>query len=141
VVAPTDLEFYRHDAMGASRKNDLFVGDIFGNIYNLNLTGDRRRLSLGGGLVDKVIDNETERDSITFGEDFGTITDLISRPDGLYVLNLDGELYRIATLGTPGPGLTGDSSEAMLFTRSVPEPGSLVMVGLGWMLICWRRRR
>jgi glucose/arabinose dehydrogenase len=141
VVAPTDLEFYRHDALGNARKNDLFVGDLFGNIYNLNLTADRRNLVLSGGLLDKVIDNVAERDSVSFGEDFGLITDMVSRPDGLYVLNLDGELFRIATLGTPGPGLSADSSEMMLVARGVPEPGSLMMLGVAGALLIGRRSR
>jgi glucose/arabinose dehydrogenase len=133
VVAPTDLEFFQYSTMGASRKDDLFVGDIGGTIYNLNLTADRKALALSGSVGDRVIDNQAEKNSLRMGQGFGIITDLVSRPDGLYVLNLDGELFRIATAGTPGPTLASVSA--------VPEPAGIGSLVIGSLLLLRRAAR
>ena len=124
VVAPTDLEFEKFGAMNQSRLDDILVGDyINGNLYDLNLTANRKNLLLSGGLTDKVVDNNAELNDIRLGSGFGPISDLVSRSDGLYVLNLDGDLYRIATLGIPGP-----PPASTLTATSVPEP-SIIALG------------
>jgi aldose sugar dehydrogenase len=83
----------------------MFVGDVhFGNIYHFDLTEARTELSLGGLLIDKVADSDSELEeaasggsSIIFGKDFGGITDLEVGPDGyLYVVSIGhGAIYRI----------------------------------------------
>jgi len=122
VVAPTDLEFMKFNAMQDSRRNDIFIGDLSGNLYNLNLSDRRTSLAFTGSLLDKVVDNDAELEDITLGTGFGLITDLVSRPDGLYILNLDGQLFRIATLGVPGPAAL-DSVHA----SAVPEPSFIAV--------------
>src|SRR6185503_10667135 len=122
VVAPTDLEFMKFNAMQDSRRNDIFIGDLSGNLYNLNLSDRRTSLAFTGSLLDKVVDNDAELEDITLGTGFGLITDLVSRPDGLYILNLDGQLFRIATLGVPGPAAL-DSVNA----SAVPEPSFIAV--------------
>ena len=49
------------------------------------------------GLQDLVADNSDELATITFGIDFGRITDIETGPDGvLYILSYeDGKIYRI----------------------------------------------
>ncbi|HEV8379393.1 MAG TPA: PQQ-dependent sugar dehydrogenase [Tepidisphaeraceae bacterium] len=125
VVAPTDLEFFKFNTMNDSRLNDLFVGDLSGNLYDLNLSSTRRALALTGSLADKVVDNGAEDNDIILGTGFGIITDLVSRPDGLYVMSLDGDIYRIATLGVPGP-----PPASTLTSTAVPEPSSIALLSL-----------
>jgi len=67
---------------------------------------------------------------------FGLITDLVSRSDGLYVMNLDGDVYRIATLGIPGPP-TG----APLTATAVPEPSCVGLLSIVMILVCNRLGR
>ena len=118
----------RFNSINSSRSNDMLVGNLDGEIYDLKLSSTRKALALSGGLIDKVVDNFAENDSIRLGSGFGTITDLVSRPDGLYVLSIDGDLFRVATLGVPGPPLP-----TTLTATSVPEPsvfaiGALVAI-------------
>jgi len=121
VVAPTDLEFFKFNSMQNSRLNDIIVGDLEGDLYDLNLPGRRNRLILPGGLSDKVVDSSAENNLIKLGSGFGTITDLVSRPDGLYVLSIDGDIYRIATLGIAGP-----PPASKISATPVPEPSTVV---------------
>jgi len=121
VVAPTDLEFFKFNSMQNSRLNDIIVGDLEGDLYDLNLPGRRNRLILSGGLSDKVVDSSAENNLIKLGSGFGTITDLVSRPDGLYVLSIDGDIYRIATLGIAGP-----PPASTISATPVPEPSTVV---------------
>jgi hypothetical protein len=79
----------------------MIVGDYNeGNIYILSLNEKRDNILLdttNKGLLDKVIDNNEEDDSIMFGTGFDSITDIEIGPDGfLYVLSFnDGILYKI----------------------------------------------
>lgn len=99
-IAPTALKFLNTDKLGLEYENDILVGDIkYGNIYNFNLSKDRKSLALDTSLSDKVANNREELSSIIFAHGFGGITDLEVGPDGyLYVLvydKLDGRIYRI----------------------------------------------
>jgi glucose/arabinose dehydrogenase len=100
-VAPTALTFFTSDKFGSDYTNDLFVGSAggTGRIFHFKLNEDRTRLALEGLLADKVANNESELDSITFGMNLGTITDIVTGPDGLlYVLSnfeREGTLFRI----------------------------------------------
>jgi len=125
VVVPTDLEFFKFNSMQDSRLNDIFVGNASGELYDLNLSTTRKSLALSGGLLDKVVDNSAENNDIRMGIGFGTITDLVSRPNGLYVLNLDGDLYRIATLGIPGP-----PPASAITSSAVPEPSTIALFSM-----------
>jgi glucose/arabinose dehydrogenase len=144
-VAPTDLHFNTSTRLGAEYRDDLFVGDAnTGALYHFDLTTDRKSLLLTGGLADKVADNggdiHDEQDEIIFGEGFGTITDIITGPGGMFVLTIDGSLYRIRAV----PGASQFSlSEFEGFAQEsiVPEPGGVAVIlpGLGTLLV--RRRR
>src|SRR6188474_3079970 len=99
-VGPTAIKFLDSDKLGKQYENDLFVGDNnFGNIYHFDLSKDRRELSLGNVLKDKIANNHTELQDIIFGQWFDGITDLDVGPDGfLYILSRKGEnvyIYRI----------------------------------------------
>jgi glucose/arabinose dehydrogenase len=99
-VGPTAIKFLGSDKLGTSYENDLFVGDNnLGNIYHFDLDKDRRQLSLGGVLEDKIADNNTELENVIFGQWFDGITDIDVGPDGyLYILSRKADnvyIYRI----------------------------------------------
>ena len=100
-VAPTALKFLSSDKLGAEYMNDIFVGDSnLGNIYHFDLDKDRTHLAIYTPLADKIANSLEELERITFGRQFGRITDLAVGPDGyLYVLtndlNLKGAVFRI----------------------------------------------
>ena len=99
-VGPTALKFLNSDKLGKQYENDLFVGDIRGNIYHFQLNQKRTALSLNGSLADKVADTNAENKDITFGSGFKTITDMQVGPDGyLYILDYDlGAIFRIVPI-------------------------------------------
>ncbi|HSF00807.1 MAG TPA: PQQ-dependent sugar dehydrogenase [Nitrososphaeraceae archaeon] len=100
-VALTDIEFLNSSKLGQQYLDKMIVGDYNeGNIYILSLNEKRDNILLdttNKGLLDKVIDNDEEDDSIMFGTGFDSITDIEIGPDGfLYVLSFnDGILYKI----------------------------------------------
>jgi aldose sugar dehydrogenase len=136
IVAPTDLEFFKFNSMNDFRLNDIIVGDLEGNLYDLNLGGKRLSLALSGNLADKVVDSSAENDAIRLGTGFGVITDLVSRPDGLYVVSLDGDIHRIATLGILGPPPASN-----ITATPVPEPSTIALFSLAAILSLRRSRR
>jgi aldose sugar dehydrogenase len=100
-VAPTALAFFTSDKFGSDYTNDLFVGSVggTGRIFHFDINKNRTGLTLQGSLADKIANNETELDKITFGNNFGTVTDVVTGPDGfLYVLSnfeRKGTLFKI----------------------------------------------
>ena len=106
-TAPTSLVFFNSDKLGNEYENEIFTGDVHGNIYHFKLDNDRMKLILSGPLADEVANSFTEIEDIVFGEFPGIITDLKVGPDGyLYVLLFqqggqeNGELFRIVPSGT-----------------------------------------
>lgn len=107
-VAPTDIEFFSSSNLGQRYTNSIFVGDITrGNLYLFEVNENRDGINIDtnqqqSGLSDLVVDNEDELSAITFGSDFGGITDIETAPDGsLYVLSYDdGIIYEISSNGT-----------------------------------------
>jgi glucose/arabinose dehydrogenase len=102
-VGPTTLKFLTTQDLGKEYENDMFVGETNGRIYHFDLRNESNRtaLSLTGSLGDNTAENMDELNDITFGRDFGIITDMEIGPgDGyLYVLGFsNGEIYRIAPL-------------------------------------------
>jgi glucose/arabinose dehydrogenase len=103
-VGVTALRFFNSDKYGKEYENDMFVGDVNnGRIYHFNLNEDRTELSVHSNLEDKVADNLNETDGITFGQEFGGITDMAVGPDGfLYILAIntfnEGTIYRLVPL-------------------------------------------
>lgn len=100
-LGPTALKFLTSDSLGAQYKNDMFVGDMHGNLYRFDLIKNRTELDLSGPLADKIANNTEEIQAAKFGEGFGSrrpgITDIEVGHDGsLYVVTYDGTIYRIA---------------------------------------------
>ena len=102
-VALTDLEFFNSRALGLEYAHNLFVGDFNnGNLYYFELNNTRTGIKLDDndltGLTDKVADDNQELSQIVFGTSFDNgITDIETGPDGfLYILTLDGSIYRIS---------------------------------------------
>jgi glucose/arabinose dehydrogenase len=100
-IAPTSVLFIHTDNLGPKYKDNLFVGSVKnGTIFNFPLDETRMHLVLTGPLADKTADNNQETGSVTFGRNFGVITDLQIGPDGnLYVLSNykhDGTIFKIS---------------------------------------------
>ena len=101
-TAPTSIVFFDSDKLGKQYENQMFVGDVHGNIYHFSLDKDRTKLLLNGSLADEVADDFSELEDSIFARFPGIITDLKVGPDGyLYVLvyrEENGELFRIAPM-------------------------------------------
>ena len=100
-IAPTSVLFIHTDNLGPKYKDNLFVGSVKnGTIFNFPLDETRMHLVLAGPLADKTADSNQETGSVTFGRNFGIITDLQIGPDGnLYVLSNykhDGTIFKIS---------------------------------------------
>src|SRR2546425_7744394 len=95
-VGPTKILFLNSIKLGKQYQNDIFVSNIHnGSIYHFKLNDDRTHLALKGPLADKVADTDIETKGITFGSNFGGISDMAVGPDGyLYVVSLGrGVIY------------------------------------------------
>lgn len=89
-VAPTAIEFFNSNQFGDEYWNDVFVGDVMGNLYHFELNDDRTQFVFSNpSLEDMVADNLEEMKEIIFAKNLGLITDIKVGPDGyLYVLSL-----------------------------------------------------
>ena len=100
-VALTDIEFINSTKLGEKYYNMLLIGDYNqGNLYIVSLDKKRENILLDKSntyLLDKVVDDDEESNSLIFGTGFGGISDIKTGPDGyLYVLSFkDGKLYMI----------------------------------------------
>jgi glucose/arabinose dehydrogenase len=112
-IGVTDIEFFNSSKLGVEYANDIFVGDINnGNLYyfeinenrtGINFIGENNENRYDRGDIqavlqqDLVADSKDELAKVTFGTDFGRITDIETGPDGfLYILSYeDGKIYRI----------------------------------------------
>ena len=101
-VAPTALAFLNSSKLGKQYQNDILVASVKnGIIYHFKLSSDRTSLLLSGDLSDLVFNKKDDPTPITFGKNFGIITDLkVSPYDGyLYVVSgMKGDkgiIYRI----------------------------------------------
>jgi glucose/arabinose dehydrogenase len=129
-VAPTDLEFFPSSKLGDAYANDMFVGTVHGgNILHFDLSPSRKTLVLSGALTDGEADNSpdslfAEQESIRFGSGFGTVTDLLAGPGGMYVVSLDGSFFRVVRNDVTVAGMMRAQSLA------VPEPtvGAVIML-------------
>jgi len=105
-IAPTALKFLNSDKLGRQYENTIFVGDVDnGNLYNFKLNEDRTGLALEGPLEDKIANTpeELQDGGAVLGQGFGVITDMQVGPDDgyLYILTLNGNIYRIVPTNPP----------------------------------------
>jgi len=103
-VAPTSIAFTRNAKLGCGSLHDLLVATTnCGLLERFEVNASRTGLDFTSpALGDLVADNNGdmcggEQAEITFGSDFGIVTDIETGPDGnLYVLSADqGVIYRI----------------------------------------------
>lgn len=97
---PTTIKFLNSEKLGKQYENDLFVGDMYGNIYHFDLSKNRTELALSSLLQDKIANSFSEAETLKFGEGFGDplrgVTDIEVGPDGhLYIVSYEGTIYRI----------------------------------------------
>ena len=107
-VGPGGIGFLDSNDLGRDYEDDLFMGgsrDFLegGHLFRFNLTRNRRGIDVDDpDLEDLVADNigkweGTESESLLFGRNFGTGTDIQTGPDGdLYVVSLSrGIVYEV----------------------------------------------
>jgi len=89
-VGLTGIEFLKSNKLGDEYQYDVFIGDVYGNLYHLELNEGRNGFVFSDQLLhDLIADTKDELESITFGKNFGVITDIKTGPDGfLYILSL-----------------------------------------------------
>ena len=107
-IGVTDIEFLNTTRLGAELANNIIVGDInYGNLYYFKVNSSRTGIELPSeldsnnkGLADHVVDDDRELSLITFGTNFGRITDIETGPDGLlYILSYEGgKIFRISPI-------------------------------------------
>jgi len=105
-VAPAGIGFVDGRGLGAQFDGNLIVGAARdslegGYLFHFNLTGNRKKIAYDD--PDRVADNLdkfdiTESESLLFGRDFGTVTDIQTGPNGhLFVVSLsEGAIYEIS---------------------------------------------
>ena len=92
------MHFVRGGVLGPEYAQDLLVGDNnTGTLYRFELSADRTSLIMPtADTADRIADTTTERNLFRIGSGFGTITDLETGPDGVYVCSYgNGSIYRI----------------------------------------------
>jgi len=89
-IAPTGMEFFKSKNLGTEYENNLFVGDVHGNLYYFKLNEERNGFVFSDdNLTDNISDSFEESEKIILGKNFGLITDIKTGPDGnLYILSL-----------------------------------------------------
>ena len=100
-LAPGGIGFVRGRGLGPQYEGDLFMGGARpflegGHLFHFNLTGNRRKIGVDDPrLEDRVADNLckfdlTESESLLIGRNFGTVTDIVTGPNGnLFVVSID----------------------------------------------------
>jgi len=107
-VSPGGIGFVRGRGLGPQYEGDLFMGGARpflegGHLFHFNLTGNRRKIGVDDPrLEDRVADNLckfdiTESESLLVGRNFGTLTDIVSVPNGnLFLVSIDkGTVFEI----------------------------------------------
>lgn len=107
-VSPGGIGFVRGRGLGPQYEGDLFMGGARpflegGHLFHFNLTGNRRKIGVDDPrLEDRVADNLckfdiTESESLLIGRNFGTLTDIVSVPNGnLFLVSIDkGTVFEI----------------------------------------------
>jgi len=115
VVPPAALAFVGNQSLGAQYFGDLIVGSaVFrpsanppsvmpnpGHLYRFRLDSERENFVFtAAGLQDRVADNTgvddwvTEQGELLFGTDFGIVTDMHAKADGLYLVGTSSGTVR-----------------------------------------------
>jgi aldose sugar dehydrogenase len=100
-IAPTAIKFLPSSKLGKQYENTLFVGDVYGRLYNFKLNSERSGLLMEGTLSDRVANSLEELSQVILGEGFSTITDIKVTPNGeLYVVlyGYGGYVLRVASV-------------------------------------------
>ena len=95
-IGITSLRFINSDKLGMEYKNDMLVGDYYGNIYHFELNKNRKNFSDREQILDRIVNASTGRN--VFASGFDAVTDIKIGPDGYpYVLSFyNGTIYRIS---------------------------------------------
>ncbi len=96
-VGVAAMHFVRGGVLGPEYAQDLLVGDNnTGTLYRFELSADRASLIMPTPETsDRIADSVAERNAFRIGSGFGTITDMETGPDGVYVCSYGGSIYRI----------------------------------------------
>jgi len=108
-IGVTSIQFLRSARFDSSLRDQAVVGESNnGQLYLFRLKSTRDDFDLTGALADRVADTATERNSLTWGTNWGIVTDLKIGPDGyLYGVSLfANRVYRIRPVNPP-PILNG----------------------------------
>lgn len=108
-IGVTSIQFLRSARFDSNLRDQAVVGESNnGQLYLFRLKSTRDDFDLTGALADRVADSATERNSLTWGTNWGIVTDLKIGPDGyLYVVSLfANRVYRIRPVNPP-PILNG----------------------------------
>ena len=129
-VAPGGIAFVGR-GLGPQYQNDLIMGGARpflrgGHLFRFKLTPNRQEIAVDDPRIeDKVADNLgkfeiTESESLLFGENFGTITDIRTAPNGnLFLVSVDhGNIYEIHRRGRQALNEQAD--------RGLQQPAHLV---------------
>ncbi len=115
-IAPAALGFIASRRLGCEHELRLLVGNAnCSSLQQFELDAARANLAFTSqGLQDRVADNGANRCAndqaeLAFGTGWGVVTDIENGADGfVYVLSLNGAIYRIRPPATVGGDLDGD---------------------------------
>lgn len=110
-IGVTSIQFLRSARFDTGLRDQAIVGESNnGRLYLFTVKSERNDFVLTGALADRVADSTTERNSLTWGTNWGIVTDLKIGPDGyLYVVSLyANRVYRIRPVNPP-PILNGQA--------------------------------
>ncbi len=103
-IGVTSIQFLRSARFPSDIRDEAIVGETNnGRLYRFPMNSARNDFILTGALADRVADSTTERNLLTWGTDWGVVTDLKIGPDGyLYVVSFfSNRIYRIRPVNPP----------------------------------------
>ncbi len=103
-IGVTSIQFLRSARFADGTRDQAIVGETNNSrLYMFQMKEARDDFILTGGLADRVADSATERNLLTWGTNWGIVTDLKIGPDGyLYVVShYANRVYRIRPVNPP----------------------------------------
>ncbi len=103
-IGVTSIQFLRSARFADGTRDQAIVGETNNSrLYMFQMQEARDDFILTGGLADRVADSATERNLLTWGTNWGIVTDLKIGPDGyLYVVShYANRVYRIRPVNPP----------------------------------------